>query len=88
MSDAFAIDQAQRRRANEPEVMPGGPQPGICAAMAAGGVELAVAVQRRAQRGRAACADGQGRDERDGKPSGSRCCHMGRIDSSARMLET
>jgi len=60
MGDAFAIDQAQRRRANEPKVMPGGPQPGICATMTAGGVELAVAVavQRRAQRGRAACADG------------------------------
>ncbi|HXN38176.1 MAG TPA: hypothetical protein VN892_09060 [Solirubrobacteraceae bacterium] len=60
MGDAFAIDQAQRRGANEPEVMPGGAQPGICAAMAAGGVGLAVAVavQRRAQRGRAACAEG------------------------------
>jgi hypothetical protein len=58
MSDAFAIDQAQRRRANEPQVMFGGAQPGICAAMAAGGVELAVAVQRRAQCSRAACAEG------------------------------
>jgi hypothetical protein len=44
MGDAFAIDQAQSRRANEPEVMPGGAQSGICAAMAAGSVEVAVAV--------------------------------------------
>jgi hypothetical protein len=87
MGDAFVIDQAQRRRANEPEVMPGGAQPGICAAMVADGVKVAVAVQRRAQRGRAACAEGQGRDERDSEPSGSRCSHVSRIDSSARTLE-
>jgi hypothetical protein len=51
MGDAFVIDQAQRCRANEPQVMPGGAQAGICAAMAVPGVKLVVAVQRGAQRG-------------------------------------